>query len=80
MSTSILDEAAVQRVLRMEDLIPAMERALADFSAGRIMQPVRTMMPVAEHAGFLGLMPAYTGRALGVKLVTFYPNNRDAPT
>jgi len=76
----VLDEKAVQRVLRMDDLIPAMERALADFSAGRVVQPVRTMLPVAEHAGFLGLMPAYTGAALGVKLVTFYPNNRDAPT
>jgi len=30
----LLDEDAVRRLLRMEDLIPAMERALADLSAG----------------------------------------------
>src|SRR5215212_5471682 len=75
-----LDEAAVDRLLRMEELIPAMERALADFASGKVVQPVRTMLPVAEHKGFLGLMPAYTGAALGTKLVTFYPHNTDVPT
>jgi ornithine cyclodeaminase/alanine dehydrogenase-like protein (mu-crystallin family) len=74
-----LDEAQVKALLRMEELIPAMERALADLSAGKVVQPVRTMVPVAEHGGFLGLMPAYAG-ALGVKLVTFFPNNRSVPT
>jgi alanine dehydrogenase len=75
-----LDESAVGRLLRMEEVIPAMERALADFSSGTVVQPVRTMLPVAEHGGFLGLMPAYTGSALGTKLVTFYPRNTDVPT
>src|SRR5918992_4702496 len=75
----ILDEEAVRGLLRMEELIPAMEQALADLSGGKVVQPVRTMVPVAEHGGFLGLMPAYAG-ALGVKLVAFYPNNRGVPT
>ena len=80
MTIQMLDEAAVQRVLKMDELILAMESALTDFSAGRVIQPVRTMVPIAEHGGFLGLMPAYTGQALGVKLVTFYPENRGVPT
>ncbi len=75
----ILDEAAVRRLLRMEEVIPAMERALADFSGGKVVQPVRVMMPVAEHGGLVGLMPAYGG-ALGVKLVAFYPKNSGVPT
>jgi len=75
-----LDESAVGRLLRMEEVIPAMERALADFSSGKVVQPVRTMLPVDEHQGFLGLMPAYTGSALGTKLVAFYPRNTDVPT
>ena len=74
-----LDESAVGRLLRMEEVIPAMERALADFSSGTVVQPVRAMLPVAEHQGFLGLMPAYTGSALGAKLVAFYPHNTDVP-
>jgi alanine dehydrogenase len=75
-----LDEAAVDRLLRMDEVIPAMERALADFSSGNVVQPVRTMIPVSEHRGFLGLMPAYTGTALGTKLVAFYPHNTHVPT
>src|SRR3712207_6561733 len=75
-----LDETAVGRLLRMEEVIPTMEHALTDFSNGRLVQPVRTMLPVAEHQGFLGLMPAYTGSALGTKLVAFYPHNTDVPT
>ncbi|HEU0114358.1 MAG TPA: hypothetical protein VFQ80_06770, partial [Thermomicrobiales bacterium] len=75
-----LDEAAVSRLLDPAELIPAMEQALAAFSAGKVVQPTRVMLPVAEHHGFLGVMPAYTGTALGAKLVAFYPENRDAPT
>ena len=74
----ILDEDAVRRLLRMEELIPAMERALADLSGGKVVQPVRTMVPVAEHGGFLGLQLG--GGALGVKLVAFYPDNVGVPT
>ncbi len=76
----LLDEAAVRRLLRMEEVISAMDQALAAFSSGMVVQPVRTMLPVAEHQGFLGLMPAYTGQALGAKLVAFYPRNAGVPT
>src|SRR5687767_10287598 len=75
----ILDENAVRGLLKMEAIIPVMERALADLSGGKVVQPVRQMMPIAEHGGFLGLMPAY-GEALGVKLVAFYPENTGVPT
>jgi alanine dehydrogenase len=75
-----LDESAVVGLLHMEEVIPAMERALSDFSSGTVVQPVRTMLPVAEHGGFLGLMPAYTGSALGTKLVAFYSHNTEVPT
>ena len=44
-----LDENAVGRLLRMEEVIPAMERALAAFSSGKVVQPTRVMVPVAEH-------------------------------
>jgi len=75
----ILDEGAVRDLLRMEDLIPVMASALADLSSGKVVQPMRVMVPIADHGGFLGLMPAYGG-ALGAKLVTFYPNNQGVPT
>jgi alanine dehydrogenase len=76
----MLDEDAVGRLLHMKDLIPAMARALAELSAGRVVQPVRLMLPVAEHQGFFATMPAYAAGALGAKLVTFYPGNQGIPT
>src|SRR5438874_11662496 len=75
----LLNEDDVRKVLRMEDLIPAMADALRELSTGAILQPLRTVLPVSEHEGFLGVMPA-CGRALGAKLVTFYPQNKDIHT
>jgi thiomorpholine-carboxylate dehydrogenase len=76
------DEAEVQRVLLLEALIPAMERALIDFSAGRVLNPVRNVISVSQHSGFMGLMPAVYGEIMGTKLVNLYPNNttRGLPT
>jgi len=79
-----LDEEQVRHHLRMVDLIPAMEKALIDFSAGKVTQPVRSVIKVevAAATGFLGLMPALTPNGLGLKAVTFYPSNaeRGIPT
>jgi thiomorpholine-carboxylate dehydrogenase len=74
-----LDEEKVRSLLQMEELIPAMADAMRDLSAGKVEQPLRLILPVKEHKGFFGVMPAYGG-ALGAKLVTFYPNNQGLPT
>jgi thiomorpholine-carboxylate dehydrogenase len=77
-----LDEEQVRQHLRLGDLIPAMEKALIDFSGGRVTQPVRSIISVNPPGGFFGLMPALTPDGLGLKAVTFYPSNaeRDIPT
>ena len=77
---TFLDENEVRGLLRMEELIPAMAGALRDLSAGKVEQPMRLVLPVAEHGGFFAVMPAYSGSALGAKLVTFYPNNKGVHT
>ena len=76
------DEAEVQRVLHLEALIPAMERALIDFSAGRVLHPVRSVISVPQYSAFMGLMPAVYGDIMGTKLVNLYTNNatRGLPT
>jgi alanine dehydrogenase len=76
----VLTEAEVRRHLRMDELIPAVRDALVSVSRGQAVQPVRQVVPVADHAGFLGAMPGYYGGALGAKLVTFYPGNVGVPT
>jgi ornithine cyclodeaminase/alanine dehydrogenase-like protein (mu-crystallin family) len=77
-----LDEERVRGLLRMEDLIPAMERALVDLSAGRVAQPARQLLTVEPYGGYFGAMPAVSQSAMGAKLVTFYPDNaaRGLPT
>jgi len=73
---NVLDEPAVAQRLHYPDLIPAIAQALAALSSGKVVQPVRTVLPVAPHHGFFAVMPAYAdGGALGAKLVTFYPQN-----
>jgi ornithine cyclodeaminase/alanine dehydrogenase-like protein (mu-crystallin family) len=66
-----LTEEEVRSHLRMPDLIDAMERALIEFSAGRVQQPVRTVLKFGDNSLF-GSMPSYVPAlpALGAKLVT----------
>lgn len=73
----VLDEATIRSLLSMDDLIAAMEQALKEFSAGRVTQPLRTVLEVEEAKSFFGVMPAYvpSQRALGTKLVTVFAGN-----
>ena len=73
------DEDAVRARLRMPDLIEAMERALVEFSAGRVRQPVRTVLEFGEERSLFGAMPCYVSSlpALGAKLVTVCAGNTE---
>jgi ornithine cyclodeaminase/alanine dehydrogenase-like protein (mu-crystallin family) len=73
-----LTEPEIARVLTYERLIPAMERALAAFSAGEVIHPVRQVLTVEENQRFLGVMPAAMSDGMGAKLVAFYPKNAAA--
>jgi len=73
----LLNESDVRALLTMPDLIAAMETALTAFSAGTVVQPVRTVLEVGEQKAFFALMPSYVPStpALGAKLVTLYESN-----
>ncbi|HZE56774.1 MAG TPA: ornithine cyclodeaminase family protein [Chthoniobacterales bacterium] len=71
------EEAKVRRLLRIPELIAAMRRVLAEFSAGKWQQPVRGVL--SQQGGFFGVMPA-SGESMGIKMVTFYPKNTELPT
>jgi len=70
-----LGEADVRQLLSMAELIDAMQTALAAFSAGRVNQPVRTVIQAA--VGVFASMPAYVAEpaAMGAKLVTVFHGN-----
>jgi ornithine cyclodeaminase/alanine dehydrogenase-like protein (mu-crystallin family) len=72
-----ISEEQVKTSLSYDELIPAMRQALTDFSAGRVVQPLRTVMSVPAHSGWFAVMPAVYRDVMGAKMVTFYPGNAD---
>jgi len=68
-------EPEIAAVLTYERLIPAMERALAAFSSGAVVQPLRHVLTIEEGQRYLGAMPAVLREGMGAKLVAFYPKN-----
>src|ERR1700689_5111748 len=73
----MLTEEQIRELLSYDELIPAIRKALMDFSAGRVQQPVRTIIPVSSYGGWFGVMPAVYGSVMGAKMVTFYPGNAE---
>lgn len=78
----LLDDAAVRRHLSLDALLPAIEKALIDLSAGRVVQPLRTVMELPGPGSLLFVKPALAGNALATKLITQVPENaaRGLPT
>jgi ornithine cyclodeaminase/alanine dehydrogenase-like protein (mu-crystallin family) len=70
-----LSEDEVRAVLSLDELIPAIRQGLMAFSAGEVVQPVRSVMRVEAHGGWFAVMPAVYGGVMGAKMVTFYPGN-----
>ncbi len=74
----LLSRKDVESVLAMDDCMRAVEAAFGELARGTSIMPQRAVIRVADHKGlFLG-MPAYIGGdtdALGMKLVTVYPDN-----
>lgn len=89
-----LDDAAVRRLLDPDALLVAVREALVALSAGRVVQPLRLVMPMydapslaagvdaANAPGMLFAKPAQVGEALATKLITLVPGNagRGLPT
>jgi alanine dehydrogenase len=73
----VLSEKEVRRLIDIEELIGALEKAHVQFSTGKAVMPVRQVVPLPEVTGRLTSMPAYLGedRALGMKVVTFFQEN-----
>ncbi|MCJ8738365.1 hypothetical protein PDJAM_G00034740 [Pangasius djambal] len=72
-----LRDDVVARFLSYDELIPRLEEVLGKFSRGNssdVVQPVRSVIPIHSHSGFLGLMPAYIAHEdiLCTKIVAFY--------
>ena len=72
-----VSDAEVRRLLGLEPLIAAVREALIDLSAGRVVQPLRSVMEIPPDQGVLFLKPAIAGGMLATKLITQIPGNAD---
>jgi thiomorpholine-carboxylate dehydrogenase len=74
-----LSEEQIRPHLQYEILIPAIRKALIDYSLGKVEQPLRQVIRVkddaGEPAGWFATMPAVSGQFMAVKTVTFFPGN-----
>jgi len=75
--TLLLNRAELERLLDVPSAIDAVERGFADYSAGKVVMPVRTAVRVPEPPGTLLVMPcAMTdSKVLGTKLVSLFLQN-----
>ena len=73
----LLTEDDVRRLLTGDDLVAMMEEALGAFSAGAVVQPIRTTLLVGPERAVLSLMPAHVPAraALGSKIVSVFNSN-----
>ncbi len=71
----ILSEHEVAQLLDLTELRNAMEAALISLSAGGVVQPLRSILPIPVHGGWFGQMCALYGDVIGSKLVTVFPGN-----
>jgi alanine dehydrogenase len=72
----VLARAEVRRVLDLDLLLDALERAFVELSAGRASVPPR--IAAQTDRGFLAAMPGYADRILEAKLVSVFPGNHQA--
>src|SRR5215208_7928384 len=78
MNILILNHAEVEQLLPMPECIEVMAEALTDLSAGRMHQPLRSIVRPPDAIGLMGLMPSYRAGAnalYGLKAVCVFPGN-----
>ncbi|MEX0805021.1 MAG: ornithine cyclodeaminase family protein, partial [Candidatus Binatia bacterium] len=73
----ILNRDEVASVLDMKDVIDAVEQSFRELAQGTAEMPLRPTIRIAQPPGVINVMPGYlaTMGALGVKLVSSYPEN-----
>ena len=69
----VLSQEEVARLLDVDQLLDALERAFVELSAGRASVPPR--IAAFSDKGLLGAMPGYVDGVLAAKLVTLFPDN-----
>jgi ornithine cyclodeaminase/alanine dehydrogenase-like protein (mu-crystallin family) len=82
MKILILSHDEVLELLPIKECIPLMREALIALAAGKVHQPLRTIIRPPDAKGVMGLMPSYFSGAMpgdsaafGLKAVCVFPGN-----
>jgi ornithine cyclodeaminase len=73
----LISQSDVGRLLNVADCIEVMHDTLVALAEGRVVLPLRTVIPLPEHQGAFAAMPAVLKApdAMGLKAITVYPAN-----
>src|SRR5688572_29430597 len=78
MKTLVLSNDEVVELLPIKECIVVMREALIALAAGKVHQPLRTIVRPPGAAGVMGLMPSYISgdrAAFGLKTICVFPGN-----
>jgi ornithine cyclodeaminase/alanine dehydrogenase-like protein (mu-crystallin family) len=78
MKILILSHTEVLELLPIKECIPVMREALIALAAGKVHQPLRTIVRPPDAKGVMGLMPSYMSgdsAAFGLKALCVFPGN-----
>lgn len=78
MKTLVLSHGEVVDLLPIKECIPLMRDGLVALAAGKVHQPLRTIVRPPDAKGVMGLMPAYMSgdrAAFGLKAICVFPGN-----
>jgi alanine dehydrogenase len=70
-----LSREDIASVLKMDNVIDAVEKAFREFAEGKAKMPPRSVMEFPEEKGWAGIMPASIAGSIGTKVVTVFKNN-----
>lgn len=73
----ILSEEQVRNLVDIEDLIAVLEQAHVQLSTGKVVMPVRLVVPLPQIKGRITSMPAFLSEesALGIKIISYFQDN-----
>lgn len=78
MKILVLSHTEVLELLPIKECIPIMREALIALGAGKVHQPLRTIIRPHDAKGVMGLMPSYMSGdagAFGLKAICVFPGN-----
>lgn len=73
----LLGRSEVQKLLQMNEVLEAVERAFKLQAQGKVNMPAKLYLDLPQYQGDFRAMPAYIDGSAGVKWVCVYPNNQE---